>query len=262
MNIADIFQRSHKQLRLKDLNVLNEERYKEFNVDTCSYEQWVEDVTAMGYDVSRFRVDPLMRTLNIFFYVGEYITMGHPTLQREWIGYEENIKGIEADGHYAKLFNEGNYMVYFFPEMNSFAVDYFIEKVGEIPEDKRFKAFRDMYIILESGFTEFPDWLVDDILERSPRKESQEKVEKVTKVKKGKVRVYRGVHSVSTRLEDSISWTVSLGVAKKFANRYEKGEVYRAEVDLEDIIYYTDERNEKEVWVKYDTLESVKKIRG
>lgn len=260
-DIANIFQESHKQLRLDDLTKLDEKRYVMSNIEKCSFKTWKEKVTKLGYDVERFYVAPEGSFLNQYYYVGEYATVGYPILKLDWLG-ADLVKGqSKTSEHCQKLFEEGNYTMYFFPEGNTFANDYFIKYVDKIPKEQRFNVFVDMYTILESGFTMIPKTLIDELMELSPKAEIQKTVANTYKVKDGKVTIYRGTHSTSTPIEESISWTASIKVAKMFANRYEKGTVYRAQVPVSDILYYTDERNEEEVWVNYDKLENIKKLK-
>lgn len=258
MSMKDIMQGIHRQHRVKDLKKLNEELYKKYKADTCSYEEWLLAMKKCGYDTRRFYVNESKRVHNRFNYVGEYATVEFPTLMRGWLGNDFTIRQKEKNEHYKEMFDEGNYMMFFFPEGNSFAIDYFEKFIGKVPKGERFEQFVGVYTLLESGFTEFSKEIVEDMLALAPKEATQRELRENNEVDvDGKVRVYRGVHSDSSKLEKSISWTLSSKVAKSFANRFEKGKVYSGLVNVEDIVYFNDERREEEVWVRYGKIEGV-----
>lgn len=75
--------------------------------------------------------------------------------------------------------------------------------------------------------------------------------------------IYRGEDEKSNSYKSALSWTLSLDMAKFFANRYNKtnsGKVYQATVAKEDILAYLPEREEEEVIVKSSDLINVEQI--
>lgn len=63
----------------------------------------------------------------------------------------------------------------------------------------------------------------------------------------GYIKVYRGYHS--NRGQKGISWTLSLEQAEWFANRFQQDDpiIVEALVHMDDIVFYTNNRNEQEV---------------
>ena len=77
------------------------------------------------------------------------------------------------------------------------------------------------------------------------------------------ITIYRGEDEKSNSYKSALSWTLSLDMAKFFANRYNKtnsGKVYQATVAKEDILAYLPEREEEEVIVKSPDLINVEQI--
>ena len=68
--------------------------------------------------------------------------------------------------------------------------------------------------------------------------------------KNGYIKVYRGYHS--NRGQRGISWTLSLDKAEWFANRFQQDNpiVVEALVHIDNIVFYTNNRNEQEVVIE------------
>lgn len=83
---------------------------------------------------------------------------------------------------------------------------------------------------------------------------------------KGKeaITVYRGCGSSINTVGDGISWSTNRKVAEFFANcctvkRRVRGHVYEAKIHPEDIIAYTDDRNEQEV-MQYGKVFDIREV--
>ena len=72
--------------------------------------------------------------------------------------------------------------------------------------------------------------------------------------------VYRGVSSKQKNNTNALSWTTSFGKAKWFAERWDKGVVYAATINKEDVFAYFDRKNEDEVIVDYGKLQNIKVV--
>lgn len=262
MNISDIFRDVHTQSTLEDLIPMNAEWYYKFNGDKLSFEEWSKAIEGYGYDLSKFHVHPDGNVMNTFFYVGEYGTVKFPTIKVDWLSEQMNIDFQKHDEFMQMLFEREDYDSYFFPEINSMPIGYFIKHYDKISKDKVFDAFVSLYTFLEYGFTVFPKEMVDEILSLAPRGETIEEIFDRYPPTDGKLTVYRGVTDVSTPLEKSISWTADFDTAFFFATRFKSaGKVYSANVPVEKIIHVIDDRNEKEVWVRYEDLENVQEAK-
>jgi hypothetical protein len=266
MDIQEISRMAHKQLKFDSLVPVDEKIFYAHiftPADMLKYEEWKAKLESHGYDMSRFYMTTSTETLNRFFYVGDYVASGYPILHADWLTNDfTKEQTLSLDTNFRELFEAGNYEVCFFPENNSFAIAYFIKHYDNIPKAERFAEFVNLYLFLESGFEAFPEWMIAEILEQARASEGKQLVAENVKAKKGMVKVYRGQTAYSTPLEKTLSWTLSLKVAKGFAKRDAKsGSVYRAEVAVEDVLYFIGDRNEEEVWVQYKDLNKLKKIR-
>jgi len=126
----------------------------------------------------------------------------------------------------------------------------------------------DAYVETEFPLTVFESW--DNVIqffhdiERRTDEESQEQYDKLPSV----VKVYRGVLA-KDGLKDSVgvSWTTDRKVAEMFALRLKPtgGEpyIYEGEVDKENILYFTNAREESEalinpndmLWIDFEEVE-------
>jgi hypothetical protein len=79
----------------------------------------------------------------------------------------------------------------------------------------------------------------------------------------GRINIYRAQGSKSCPLENAISWTTDIEVAKRFArihNLEGDGIIYQATVWLENITDYITDRNESEILVDYKHLSNIRRI--
>ena len=75
------------------------------------------------------------------------------------------------------------------------------------------------------------------------------------------VEIYRGIKNGKHHEILGISWTTNIETARFFANRFNKGGcIYRAKIDLKDILAYFIDRLENEVVVNYRVLQDITKI--
>lgn len=73
--------------------------------------------------------------------------------------------------------------------------------------------------------------------------------------------VYRGVSSKNINNIKALSWTTSFGRAKWFAERWgDKGTIYSAIIDKENILAYFDRKGEDEVVVDFNGLQDIKQV--
>lgn len=73
--------------------------------------------------------------------------------------------------------------------------------------------------------------------------------------------IYRGVGAKNKNNIKALSWTTSFGRAKWFAERWgDKGTVYAATIDKENILAFFDRKNEDEVIVDFNQLQDIKVV--
>lgn len=132
---------------------------------------------------------------------------------------------------------------------------------GMIPDSVQFPLLMNIYVQhnVETGFNkyllqmykDYPDELKEII-----QKETYNKIKEYAD-KDGYFTVYRGEYieakyGTSVKLDSAISFTFDYKKARFFACRWnpQKANIYTAKVTIDDIIFYTDERNEKEVIIR------------
>lgn len=265
MNFADITFDANEQLLLKNLRPIDEEFYNEMDKSFwdashahLSFVEWKEVLASSGYEVNRIRRNVNMRTMRQFFYEGEYITVEIGTLDPSWLTNEFSLGALGVDNLAKQNFEEKNYAMYFFAEQNLFAIDYFHKHYEKIAIEDRYKAFRDMYMYCNYGFDLFDKEVLSSVLELSNNRKAIQELKK--KGVGNTLTIYRGMGDRSTPLEDSYSWTLSLGTARRFAHFFGEGKVYQAKVNLEDILDYVTERNEEEILVKNESIKELELI--
>lgn len=137
-----------------------------------------------------------------------------------------------------------------------------IERLYEdMPINEFVDLFKSVYISAEYGFDEL-EW---SIIVKALKQINQESSVHFSRLPKefvcdGYITIYRGLGRKSTDIEIAKSWTLDKEVARKFATRFmDEGEVYQAQVKVENILAYFGEK-ESEVLVDYEYLIDVKQI--
>lgn len=73
--------------------------------------------------------------------------------------------------------------------------------------------------------------------------------------------VYRGVSTEKKERIEALSWTISFGKAKWFADRWgDSGAVYSATINKQDVLAYFDRKGEDEVIIDFTKLQNVKEV--
>lgn len=131
----------------------------------------------------------------------------------------------------------------------------------QIPNEKKFDIFIDVYVLAEYGFGEFLDRnFIEEVLKY--KNNNRHNIENIRKHNKY-INIYRGSASNSSKIEDAYSWTTNINTALFFATRFNQTDdssLYKASVHMDDIIDYIEDRGENEVLVFYDKLKDVEKI--
>lgn len=269
MNYSDVYFQANEQLLLKNLVAIDEEHYEQVNKEywdadyaTLTFEEWKEVMASTGYDVKRIKRNANMNTMRQYFYEGEYLTVEINTLDPGWLSNEFTISCLKADDYGKNLFENKTYSLYFFSEQNLFAIDYFHRHYDKIAVEDRYEAFKSMYVHCNYGFNLFDKDLLDNVFSLADNQQAVQELKDNKKVKDGYLTIYRGMGERSTRLEDAYSWTLSRAVAERFAHHFGRGKVYQAKVDVNNILDYISDRNEEEIWVKFDALKELQLIDG
>lgn len=141
---------------------------------------------------------------------------------------------------------------------------YRIELLGNIlktsNDEGLLELFRDQYIHSDYGFDNLPIERIVELYAQAPPS-FKEKV-KSHFGNQEKIVIYRGEGDKSTPYKKAMSWTTSLKTACFFAIRYTKEEarVIQAEIKVNDILDYIDDRGEYEVLVRPKTCKLIEVI--
>lgn len=173
----------------------------------------------------------------------------------------EMLKMTHADeslARHEKMFNDylkaGNYESFFARVDKKILIPTFIDMYDEIPDNKKYDVFTDLYVRSEYGFQTFPIEIIKDCFNK--RKLSKDWKKRMSDLKKeiklntdGTVTIYRGSNMESAKADDAFSWTLSEKTAKFFADRFSKGtgRIDHKNIDPSEIIDYLQDRGESEV---------------
>lgn len=268
MSFSDIYFSANEQLQLKNLTPFTEDMYDSLNKDswespysTYSYQEWKKELEKHGYDVSRIYKNTNESSMRRFFYVGEYFTVEMMILDPSWLTSPMVLPSIKANEHGKNLLEEKDYLGYFFPEWNLFSIDYFIRYYKHIEKSELWEVFKIVYTFSNYGFYMFPEEVLEYVFKYADNNSSKALLKSLDVVdSEGYVTIYRGVGKRSTSLEKAYSWTLSEDVASRFANHFEQGTIYQAKVKFDSIIDYDNDREEKEVLVRYKDIEELKEV--
>lgn len=120
---------------------------------------------------------------------------------------------------------------------------------NEIPENKVYDIFVDLYVRSEYGFEQFDPAVISKVFQyRHFSKDWHKRIKDLEKKTKGKdFWVYRGITSKSNK-ENAMSWTKSQETAKWFANRFNgNGTILKKKITMADVLDYLTDRNEEEI---------------
>jgi hypothetical protein len=265
MDMSELYFNANEQLRLENLIPVTKEVYKKEHkgfwderYKGLSYEKWKSLLKEHGYDIKRIKKNTNLRTMRQFFYVGEYYTVEINSLDPAWLLNELTIQCLEANERGKEEFLNKKYTLFFFPEWNTFAIDYFIRLYKQIDKDQLWEVFKTMYTHANYGFDMFPKEVLEEVFSYADNTSALAVLkEKGAIDNKGYLTVYRGEGERSTDVEIAYSWTLSLDIATKFANHFGRGRIYKALVKAENIIDYLEERDEEEILVRFKDIEDL-----
>ena len=128
---------------------------------------------------------------------------------------------------------------------DTLSIDFFLSQIDNIPKNKLFETVMHLYTSMDYGF----GILNEDVLNKissSRTKEQTEIMENSLKNEPYILTIYRGEGDSST--QDGFSYSLDINVANFFATRLSsKARIIKAKIKKEDVIWYENDRGEKEV---------------
>lgn len=261
MSLSDVLMEINKGYSLSDLTQLSEDNFKEFypytGKDFKSYSELKEYLTPLNMSADKIYFNTSM--MNNCWYIDRdvivcvshlvkfYLDMFTPntisTLKR---GMEEYKENNEWDLYLSRIPKE-------------FQVSLFKDLMAHLPEDKLLETFISIYTSNDQVISTLSK---QDILEFLPKGNYTKELDKYVKYKDGLITVYRGSTEKSTPIEEALSFTLDMNVAKRFAlcANYGGGVIYKCKVKPEDVLLLVSEEGECEVLVDYDDLIYIEEI--
>lgn len=137
--------------------------------------------------------------------------------------------------------------------VDAYKVELLSRMIREYPGLESFKLFRSHYTSLDYGFEHLKADDIIDLYQKAPLSHFKKLRDKFKN--QSTLVIYRGEGEKSTDTNRAFSWTLSQDIAYFFATRFasEFAQVIRAEVSIDNVLDYFDERSEDEVLIKPGT---------
>ena len=163
--------------------------------------------------------------------------------------------------HFEELYKKGDLSAMFFAIAKGDVIQAYKNVFRWLPDDMKYEAFLDVYTRSEYNFNK----LTIEILELLKNLRPKSVIEELSTYadNKGYLTIYRGECTKSTPLKKALSWTLDKECAKWFAKRFllesEIGYVHKAKVNINNVIGFTQARDESEVIVRGKYMEIITK---
>lgn len=142
--------------------------------------------------------------------------------------------------------SEHEYRLYYYTIPDAMKIYDFEKRYLTIPQDKLTEVWLSVYTDVDYGFSAWNKDVINYVLKYAAPHN-----------KTGYYTIYRGEGTTSTPIEDSYSWTTDVNIALWFAAMWEGKRVWKANVKAENIAFFIDNRNEKEVIVAPENIENL-----
>lgn len=187
----------------------------------------------------------------MFMYLADMETPNHFGLQ----GFYAAVKAKEAE------VAQGDYLGSIMSLPDSLRIEYFnmlLKKVEEenVEVQDFYTFFRDLYVMSDYGFSALSQRTFQKIIDTKTDEQKKETANAISHFPET-VTIYRGhTEGVSTPENLAYSWTTDLRIANFFATKLgnDESEIIVATVPKDKIIEFLDDRDEEEVWVKYEDI--------
>lgn len=265
MNFGNIFQAVNEQIFLRELIQFTPDNFDElkqyFNI-VESFEELKLRFEKYDADINKLYANK--NGFNLYWYVQDNaLTEFHTLYEDEFIYMNLKERLAAQEEHLKDLREKGDYESYFgslYLIAPNFTFDMYERLFEEIPEDLKYKIFRDIYVNAEYGFQKLNKDIVEQAFKLNKDKSFKETL---STNKQGYLTVYRGMGESSTSIESAYSWTLSLAIASNFAAKFSMkgGKVVKANIHIDNVIDYITDRREAEVLLFPEFLENVEDLK-
>lgn len=253
MNISELFKSVQKDLTMEDLTQLTYENFDLFLSKVYEKLNSYDELTCIlkKYDLDINNIYFNLDHMYSLWYIDSpaYINLNH------LINMDYTFKSIKSYKKFIQSHFDNNDWLGGFVVLNDvFRVEYFLNHYQEIDKDQIQEVLNYLYVDREYVLEKLPIELIKSIFKGYG-------VEKLNNYD-NEIIIYRGQTDNSTNLKNALSWTLNFDTAKFFATRFQsKGIIYKASIKKEDIIMYTNDREEYEILTDFKNIKNLKVIR-
>ena len=192
----------------------------------------------------------------------EPMSLPHVENQLDPVIYQILRLYAEFDGdNFRKDFKEGNLISMFCEIKRPNLIQAYKDVFQYIPDAMKYEAFLHIYTGSERHFNQLTVKILDSVKKLRPESVTAELTKHADD--SGFITIYRGECTRSTQVNKALSWSTDEERAKWFATRFifdsSVGYVYKAKVNIKDVIGFTQARKESEVIVRYKYVELISK---
>lgn len=256
-DIRNVFKMVKKDLSMDKMIQLNEDNFNDFfNLTTRDIKTYEELKSLFEkYDVDVNKVYFTFDHLYPVWYIDPpmYSNLQHllcveDMFLRQANSYKKYLNDILLKNDWERLMLNIN---------DVFSVDHFIRHYDEIPKNQINKILCNLYTSREYILNK----LDIDIIKKTFSGYNVSRIPSDKINDNNLITIYRGQTYASTPLQEALSWSLDESVARWFANRFNSnGKIYKGKVKLQDVMLYTNSRNEQEVLVEFKDIKDVEVI--
>jgi len=174
--------------------------------------------------------------------------------------YEDNVETQYKNfvNHNKKLFKDGTGIL--FVDCDTMAFEFLRNYIDTLDKEKIFDIATELYINSDYGFGVLDKDLFDKII-KSRTDSHLNDLKSMLKDLPEEVTIYRGEGDFST--PNGYSYSLDKNIAVFFASKSlssKKSRIIEGKIKKEDILWYSDDRNEKEVLIYPENVYNVKEI--
>ena len=263
MNLSNLLMDINKGYSLDDLIKLNKSNFEDFYPHTTkdfdSYDDLNDYLASKGMNADKIYFNTAM--FNNCWYIDGDLILVIPHLAKFHFKMVSNAKVLDDMKNLLERAKDNNeWEDYISMQPSEFQVDIFKRNINRIPKDMLISVFKEVYTsnsqVMESLGKEY----IVNLLSINKGKD----VDKLLKYcdKDGNITVYRGTTPKSTPIEEALSFTLDINVAKHFAICVSKegNKIYQCKVKPQDVLLFVSENGEAELLIDYKDLVDVECI--
>lgn len=253
--MSKVFMDVQMALGREELKALTKENHTQFKGLNIAYEEVESYLKELNLSIENVYIAE--KGYYPFWYVEGFVYIPLPTLDPEVLDmYALRGRVKEQARILKKHLASEDYESFFSLLEKQFTFDVFFQILDEIPEEKQYETFKDIYVSNYYGFKDLDKVVVRRLFESHRGKAS---LISLTPDDEGYVTIYRGVQDESTPIEEAYSWSIKRSVAERFATSYTSkiNIIYKAKIHVSKIVDYITQRSEYEILAMPEDIEDI-----